>query len=96
MSPNTKKFKNADGFLIYSVGIETKETAWKNAIERDGLDWDTHVSTLSRFQEPAAKKYGVHEIPTKFLLDENLNILAVNPSFSEIDKVLNERLIKNR
>src|SRR5688572_23792715 len=33
----TAKFKNASGFEIYSVSLDTKKDAWKSAIKKDAL-----------------------------------------------------------
>ncbi|MGK0391021.1 MAG: thiol-disulfide isomerase/thioredoxin, partial [Maribacter sp.] len=34
-----KQYKDASGFEIVSVGMETKEDRWKRAIEKDDLKW---------------------------------------------------------
>src|SRR5690606_21714469 len=36
---------------------------WVDAIEKDGLVWDSHVSDLQHWNSPAAKIYGVRSIP---------------------------------
>lgn len=87
-----KTFVDAIGFEIVSVAIETNETRWKNAINKDGLNWPHHIVQLDRFKGPIAKEYGVREIPTKYLLDTKGKILMVNPSFKELHSFLNERL----
>ena len=67
------KFKTAKGFTVFSVSLDRKEDAWKQAIEADGLKWKTHVWD-SAFV--ASKAYGVSSIPTAFLLDEDGKIVA--------------------
>ena len=32
------KFKNADGFEIFSVSLDNKVSSWESAIKKDGLD----------------------------------------------------------
>ncbi len=83
-----KKFKEASGFDIVSVAIETNESRWKKAIQRDQLNWPYHIVQLDRFDGRIAKQYGVKEIPTKYLLDTDGSVLLVNPSFSELDAFL--------
>ncbi len=52
---------------------------WMDAIAKDQLVWDTHVSELKKWQCSAAKDYGVSSIPTTFLIDKEGKIAALNP-----------------
>ena len=70
------KFKNADGFEIFSVSLDSKVSSWESAIKKDGLNWDYHVSDLKKWQNEAAAMYGVSSIPMSFLLDENGIVVA--------------------
>ncbi len=85
-------FANAQGFEIISIAVETEKEAWLAAIQKDGLLWDTHVSTLERFNDPIVEAYGVKEIPSKYLLNEKGLIIAVNPDTRQLEKLLKERL----
>jgi len=96
-SPNLVKVYNdygGKGFEILSVALDKSEARWKNAIKKDGLNWPGHGSHLERMKDPVAIQYGVREIPTKYLIDEKGYIIATNPSFEEIDKILSEKLSK--
>lgn len=81
-------FKNASGFNIVSVAIETSEESWKKAILADQLAWKYHIVQKDRFKSEIAQLYKVREIPTKYLLDTNGNVLMVNPSFKELSEFL--------
>ena len=70
------KFKNADGFEIFSVSLDSKVSSWESAIKKDKLNWDYHVSDLKKWQNEAAAMYGVSSIPMSFLLDENGIVVA--------------------
>ena len=70
------KFKNADGFEIFSVSLDSKISSWESAIKKDGLNWDYHVSDLKKWQNEAAAMYGVSSIPMSFLIDENGIVVA--------------------
>jgi len=84
-----RKFNDADGFEIVSVGIETSEKSWNAAIERDQLNWKYHIIQTERFKSPLPLLYKVREIPTKYLLDTNGEVLFVNPTFDQITDFLN-------
>ncbi len=87
-----KSFKKATNFDILSVGIETDKSRWINAIQKDNLYWPNHVSGMQRLKDPIALLYGVREIPTKYLIDEKGMIIAVNPTFSELNEMLTQQL----
>jgi len=89
---NRKKFRDGEGFEIVSIGLESKENSWKNAIQKDGLRWRYHISDLQRMKSEIALLYGVKEIPTKYLINPEGYIVGVNQSVAGIDLVLQERL----
>jgi thiol-disulfide isomerase/thioredoxin len=77
-------FAKAEGFEIVSIGVESNEKSWKRAIQQDGLDWKYHIIQTDRFNSPLPSLYKVREIPTKYLLDTNGDVLLVNPTFADI------------
>ena len=88
---STRRFTNAEGFEIVGIAIEMNEIAWKKAIERDRLSWKFHIGQFERFSSPLARKYGVREIPTKYLLDTDGSILMINPRIAEFRQFLSEK-----
>ena len=86
-----KQYQEANDFEIVSVGIETKRERWLGAIQKDKLNWTYHVSELTNFNSEIATLYGVREIPTKFLINEDGMIIGVNQSVEEIAQFLRER-----
>lgn len=59
--------------------LETAKKKWVDAIEKDGLVWDAHVSDLKHWNSIAAQTYGVRSIPQTFLIDRDGKISAINP-----------------
>jgi len=72
------KFKNGNGFTIYSFSLDKKLASWKAAISKDKLNWDYHVSELKGWHSPTSTKFGINSIPSNFLIDGNGIILAKN------------------
>lgn len=91
---NGKKYKQATNFQIVSIAVETNKRAWENAIQRDGLVWKHHISTLKRFKDPIVEQYGVKEIPTKYFVGPDFKIIGVNWTVDEIDKYLTKQIIQ--
>ncbi len=85
------KYKDK-GLEIFSVGLESNPNAWKAAIEKDHLNWPNHIMEDRRGNMPISNAYGVQSIPTKFLIDPEGVIIATNPSFGKIDRILSKKL----
>ncbi len=73
-----KKFKTGKGFTIYSVSCDREKQAWTNAIEKDKLSWEHHVSDLKEWNAEATLIYNINSIPSNILIDGNGIILAWN------------------
>lgn len=72
------KFKEGKGFTIYNVSLDQNKQAWINAIEKDKLTWEYHVSDLKGWASSAAALYGVQSIPANYLIDSKGVIIAKN------------------
>lgn len=65
-----------DGFEVFSVSLDKDKQSWIEAITKDKLTWDNHVSDLKWWDSEAAKTYGVSGIPKAFLLDKDGKIIG--------------------
>jgi len=52
---------------------------WLDAITKDNLHWNNHVSDLKKWDSAGAALYGVRSIPTTFLIGRDGKIAAINP-----------------
>ncbi|MBP6828579.1 MAG: TlpA family protein disulfide reductase [Saprospiraceae bacterium] len=87
-----KKYKDK-GFDVFSVSLDKQDgkDKWMDAIKKDGLIWDNHVSDLQFWNSAPAGVYGVRSIPQTFLIGRDGKIIAVNPRETleeELKKVL--------
>ena len=99
ISENYKsKFFDEDSKLeILSVALEKKGKKWKRVVNKFGFNWELQVVQFHKIvlNSSIANKYGVLEIPSKFLIDPDGNIVLSKTSFSEIEQYLEKRLIKD-
>lgn len=79
------------GFEIYAVSIDGDERAWKKAIAEGKLPW-LQVSDLKGGLNEAGLIYGVHEIPSNFLIDPSGKIIAMNLRRKALNKKIKELL----
>ncbi len=88
-------FQDAEGFHILSIGVEDNEERWRRAIQQDGLNWPGHIfdraTSLRFFDSEIAALFSVKQLPSKFLLNPKGQIIAVNPSIKELDKLLGSK-----
>ncbi|MCX7728543.1 MAG: TlpA family protein disulfide reductase [Bacteroidia bacterium] len=84
-------FKDAKGFVIYSVSLDYSKKAWEKAIIVDNLKWPYHVSDLKGWNSVAANNYQITSIPNNVLIDPNGIIIGRGLSEQQIAKILNSK-----
>lgn len=85
------QYRNADGFEILSVAVQTDKNAWKEAITLDTLVNFTHGIAIRGYNDEVCKKYGVTSLPTDILVDDQGLVIAVNPTMTELENILDDR-----
>jgi thiol-disulfide isomerase/thioredoxin len=83
-------FRQAEGFEILSISLDTDSLRWRKAINNDGLQWNGHHCDLLKWNSPFVSAYQVRHLPSGFLLDGEGKIIAVNPKISELESILDE------
>ena len=86
----SSKFKNGNGFTVYSVSLDKEKAAWEQAIAADKLGWENHVSDLQYWNSKYAGIYGVRSIPSSFLIDGDGIIVGRNLRGPALEQALND------
>ncbi len=90
-----EKFKGAKkGFTVVSVSMDTKKEAWIEAIKKDNLSWEYHMSDLGGWQSKSAALYGVQYIPQCMLIDAKGKIIGCYNKVEDAIKDLEILLVK--
>ena len=89
---STAKSEKGSTFHMVSVAVERDPKRWKAAIQKDKLEWPYHIYEKGRFKSAIVKDYGVKEIPTKYLIGPDRNVLMTNPTFDELNSYLSDKL----
>lgn len=86
--------KYADKLTIVTVALEKDSISWRKAAKRDGFTWENQIVDQNRFVmlSSIARQYGVSEIPAKFLISPEGELIG-ELSFKQIDSLL---LLKSR
>ncbi len=84
--------KYADQLVIVTVALEKDAVSWKKAVKKDGFVWVHQIVDQNKYvmMSSIARKYGVTEIPSKFLISPE-GILLGRFSFQEIDNIFLKR-----
>ena len=96
-NPTVVKMYNkyhAKGFEIFSVSLDQDATAWKTAIQKDGLHWTNHVSDLMGWQSPIVKQFDIQAIPYTVLINKEGKIVGVGLRGLDLERKLIEQLAK--
>lgn len=96
-NPTVVKMYNkyhSKGFEIFSVSLDQDATAWKTAIQKDGLLWTNHVSDLMGWQSSIVKQFGIQGIPYTVLINKEGKIVGVGLRGLDLERKLIEQLEK--
>jgi thiol-disulfide isomerase/thioredoxin len=86
-----QKFKNK-GFTVFSVSLDEDATKWKEAITKDQLEWDYHVSDLKGWKSSVVPAFGIEGIPYTVLVNKEGKIIGKNLRGEKLEETLNELL----
>ena len=92
--PIYNKFKDK-GFEIYGISIDENPNAWKYAIDQDKITWIQVNDKEASHGNELTQTWAIRYIPSTFLIDQNGNVVAVNPSEEKLEKLLKKLLVKS-
>ncbi len=74
--------------------MDRQKKRWVDAIKKDDLRWEYHVSDLQKWESAAAGEYGVRSIPKTFLIDKDGKIaqVGVNPLSGGLEAAIQKLL----
>ena len=81
--------KYPEKLKIVTIALEKTASRWQSAAKRDGFSWKHQIVEQNKIvlMSAIARKYGVTEIPAKFLIDPD-GLLIGELSFKQIDSVM--------
>ena len=89
--PDLIKLNNdfSNNLVIVSIGLEKNDKTWRKVVDKFKLPWNHQIIEVTPIvlASKTARKFGVTEIPVKFLVDPQ-GILKGKMELSEIRKLL--------
>jgi outer membrane protein OmpA-like peptidoglycan-associated protein len=83
-------YKNAEGFEVIAVAVQTDKGAWTETIKRDSLENINNGIAMRGYQDEVCRKFGITSVPTDILINENGIVVAINPRMADIENVLDD------
>lgn len=89
-----RQFNDGSDFQIVSIALEKSDKYTKQIISNKALDWPYHIIDTNPIimVSKYAQLYDVKDLPSKFLINPDGNIIANNLSLDEMSKLLDARL----
>lgn len=75
------------GFEILGVSLDDNIKNWKRAIGKDNITWLQVIDT-NGWEAVAAIKWNIEAIPASFLIDQNGNVVAVDPDKEKLESIV--------
>lgn len=79
-----KKELDAAGIELIAFSMDDKENLWKQASEKDGINWVNVCELVGLNKSNTALSYKVTNLPTLFLIAPDGTIVKQNPSLDEV------------
>lgn len=82
---------------IVTVALEKDSLSWKKAVQKDGFIWKNQIVHQNKFimMSSIARKYGVSEIPSKFLISPEGKLMG-KYSFKQINDFFSKMGIEKK
>ena len=77
----------SDKIEIIGISIDTDANKWLKAIEKDKIKF-TQLIDSKGFDAETAVQFGVDELPSKYLFNQEGILIAKNPTEEEITKLI--------
>ncbi|SEL15166.1 Peroxiredoxin [Aquimarina amphilecti] len=85
--------KHNNQLTIVTVALEKNLKSWKKVADKYGYTWENQIVNQNRFVllSDIARKYGVSEIPAKFLISPEGKLMGAY-TFKQIDDLLSDSI----
>ena len=83
-------FDNNSKLDIVTIALEKKGDNWSKVAQKFGFNWDFQAVSYNKFvlSSSLANKYGVLDLPSKFLINPKGYIVLSKTTFEEIESYL--------
>ena len=84
-------YRSAEGFEVVAVAVQSDKKAWAESVATDSLSNFINGIALRGYNDEVCKKFGITQLPTDILIDENGIVIAINPRMRDLENILDEK-----
>jgi outer membrane protein OmpA-like peptidoglycan-associated protein/thiol-disulfide isomerase/thioredoxin len=81
-------YRNAEGFEVISVALQSDKNAWKEDLAAMGMDKIVNLIAVKGYKDISVCNFKIVQLPVTLLIDEMGTIVLVNPTQLQIEDVL--------
>lgn len=84
-------YRSAEGFEVVAVAVQSDKKAWAESVATDSLSNFINGVAIRGYNDEVCRKFGVSQLPTDILIDENGIVIAINPRMRDLENILDEK-----
>jgi outer membrane protein OmpA-like peptidoglycan-associated protein len=84
-------YRNCEGFEVIAVAVQSDRKAWMDGISEDSLDNVVNAIALKGYNDDVCRKFGINTVPTDIMIDENGEVIAINPPIPVMEDLLDSK-----
>ncbi len=84
-------YRNAEGFEIIAVAVQSDKKAWSETVATDSLFNFINGIAFRGYNDEMCKKFGIITVPKDILIDENGTIIAIDPRMHGLESILDDK-----
>lgn len=81
-------YRNAEGFEVISVALQSDKTVWKEDLAAMGMDKLVNLIAVKGYKDISVCNFKIMQLPVSLLIDEFGTIILINPTQLQIEEVL--------
>lgn len=81
-------YRNAEGFEVITVALQSDKTAWKEDLATLGMDKAVNLIAVKGYKDISVCNFKILQLPVSLLIDELGTIILINPTQLQIEDVL--------
>lgn len=85
---NSVAYRNAEGFEVISVALQSDKNAWKEDLSAMGMDKIINLIAVKGYKDISVCNFKIVQLPVTLLIDEMGTIVLINPTQLQIEDVL--------
>ena len=85
---STTAYRNAEGFEVFSVAVQSDKTAWMEDIATNKLEGINNLIAARGYNDLSIRGYKISQLPVTMLIDEKGLIIMINPTMIQIEDIL--------